>query len=335
MKGETDATIYRRSALRTAESKDRTLMPEENALQPDLSFDELRFLTTLWETRSLTTAAARHRISMGSASRRLAHLREVFNDELFVRSGLIMLPTGRMRALYPRVESVLRTSLSLFSQDAFDLANTRRIVRILSVDNGVMTLMNEAIGRFYQSAPNASIAIRSIDDRLFERLREGEADMALFPIQNVPKDFHVLELYKTRRGLLVREGHPLIERYNKKGCITLEDLSEFRKIDITFSGAPPLAPDERSRRSGRVPGSRLFDAVLPRRAIRARADGLHLHGARHHAHVLREAVGLQAADAPCAAGSCAFYALHHLAPRQPHGSVPAVGARRDRRRLPQ
>ena len=239
MKGETDATIYRRSALRTAESKDRTHMPEENALQPDLSFDELRFLTTLWETRSLTTAAARHRISMGSASRRLAHLREVFNDELFVRSGLIMLPTGRIRALYPRVESVLRTSLSLFSQDAFDLANTRRIVRILSVDNGVMTLMNEAIGRFYQSAPNASIAIRSIDDRLFERLREGEADMALFPIQNVPKDFHVLELYKTRRGLLVREGHPLIERYNKKGCITLEDLSEFRKIDITFSGAPP------------------------------------------------------------------------------------------------
>ena len=213
-------------------------MSEENALQPDLSFDELRFLTTLWETRSLTTAAARHRISMGSASRRLAHLREVFDDELFVRSGLVMLPTGRMRALYPRVENVLRSSQSLFSQESFDLANTRRIVRILSVDNGVMTLMNEAIGRFYKSAPNASISIRSIDEQLFERLREGAADMALYPIQNVPKDFHVLELYKTRRGLLVREGHPLIERYNKKGIVTVEDLAEFRKVDITFSGAP-------------------------------------------------------------------------------------------------
>lgn len=155
-----------------------------------------------------------------------------------MRSGLVMLPTGRMRSLYPRVEAVLRSSQSLFSQESFDLANTRRVVRILSVDNGVLTLMNEAIGRFYQNAPNASIAIRSIDEQLFERLRDGSADMALYPIRNVPKDFHVLELYKTRRGLLVREGHPLIERYNKQGRITTADLAEFRKVDITFSGAP-------------------------------------------------------------------------------------------------
>lgn len=213
-------------------------MTDETAVQPDLSLDELQFLMTLWETRSLTSAASRHRMSMGSASRRLAHLRTVFSDELFVRSGLVMLPTGRMRALYPRVEAVLRSSQSLFSQESFDLANTRRVVRILSVDNGVLTLMNEAIGRFYQNAPNASIAIRSIDGQLFERLRDGSADMALYPIRNVPKDFHVLELYKTRRGLLVREGHPLIERYNKQGRITTADLAEFRKVDITFSGAP-------------------------------------------------------------------------------------------------
>lgn len=213
-------------------------MTDETAVQPDLSLDELQFLMTLWETRSLTSAASRHRMSMGSASRRLAHLRTVFSDELFVRSGLVMLPTGRMRSLYPRVEAVLRSSQSLFSQESFDLANTRRVVRILSVDNGVLTLMNEAIGRFYQNAPNASIAIRSIDEQLFERLRDGSADMALYPIRNVPKDFHVLELYKTRRGLLVREGHPLIERYNKQGRITTADLAEFRKVDITFSGAP-------------------------------------------------------------------------------------------------
>ena len=92
-------------------------MTDETAVQPDLSLDELQFLMTLWETRSLTSAASRHRMSMGSASRRLAHLRTVFSDELFVRSGLVMLPTGRMRALYPRVEAVLRSSQSLFSQE--------------------------------------------------------------------------------------------------------------------------------------------------------------------------------------------------------------------------
>ena len=57
-------------------------MTDETAVQPDLSLDELQFLMTLWETRSLTSAASRHRMSMGSASRRLAHLRTVFSDEL-------------------------------------------------------------------------------------------------------------------------------------------------------------------------------------------------------------------------------------------------------------
>lgn len=212
-------------------------------MHADVSLEELRFLVTLWETQSLTTAAGKHRLSMSSASRRLSHLREAFGDELFVRSGLFMIPTGRMREIYERLQNVLASASALFSNETFDLARTKRVVTILSVDNGVITLLNEAIGHFYRSAPNAGISIQPIDELLFNRLRSGSADMALFPIKSVPKDFHVLELYRTRRGVLVREGHPLIERFNKKGSITLEDMSEFRRINITFSGAPEWNPN--------------------------------------------------------------------------------------------
>ena len=212
--------------------------PPSEASQLDVNLEELRFLLTLWETQSLTAAAAKHRLSMGSASRRLSHLRDVFGDELFVRSGLLMLPTGRMRELCGRLKSVLSSAADLFANEAFDLQRTKRVVTILSVDNGVITLLNDAIGRFFQSAPNASLSIQPIDEQLFERLRNGSADMALFPIKDVPKDFHVLELYRTRRGVLVREGHPLIERFNKKGAITLEDMSAYKRVNITFSGAP-------------------------------------------------------------------------------------------------
>ena len=48
--------------------------------QPDLSLEELRFLVTVAKTKSLTTAASQYGISMGAASRRLSHLREVFDD---------------------------------------------------------------------------------------------------------------------------------------------------------------------------------------------------------------------------------------------------------------
>ena len=65
------------------------------------------FLVTVAKTKSLTTAASQYGISMGAASRRLSHLREVFDDELFIRSGVTMLPTMRMRRLLPRVLDLL------------------------------------------------------------------------------------------------------------------------------------------------------------------------------------------------------------------------------------
>ncbi|KAB7649975.1 LysR family transcriptional regulator [Sutterella seckii] len=210
--------------------------------QPDLSLDELRFLVTLFETQSLTQAASSRGLSMGAASRRLSALREAFQDELFVRSGLQMLPTARMRAMLPKVLNLLSLSQSLFSSDAFDLANTRRTVRILGVDNAVMTILREAIGRFAKDAPNATIEIRAIDSQMFELLRTGRADIAIYPLKTVPKDFHVVELYHSRRGILVRKGHPLIDLYNKKGFISAEDLHPYRKVEMNHAGAPDFGP---------------------------------------------------------------------------------------------
>ena len=85
--------------------------------QPDLSLEELRFLVTVAKTKSLTTAASQYGISMGAASRRLSHLREVFDDELFIRSGVTMLPTMRMRRLLPRVLDLLAAGGALLSRD--------------------------------------------------------------------------------------------------------------------------------------------------------------------------------------------------------------------------
>lgn len=213
-------------------------MPQTDTPQPDLSLEELRFLVTVLQTQSLTAAASRHGLSMGSASRRLAHLRELFKDELFVRSGLQMLPTTRMRELSPNILALLNASLSLFTNQTFDLPSMRRNVRLLAADNAVMTILGEAITRFAKDTPHATLDIQPINSDLLETLRTGDADMAIYPLKMVPKDFHILELYRSRRGVLVREGHPLIDVYSKKGLITLDDMRAYRSIEMNFSGAP-------------------------------------------------------------------------------------------------
>lgn len=224
-------------------------MPNDTTLTdsplPDVTLDELRFLVTILETRNLTTAAGRHDLSMAAASRRLGRLREAFGDELFVRSGLQMLPTSRMRDLVPRIVELVNASRVLFSNGRFDLANTRRRVRVLAADNAVTTILGEAITRFAHDIPNATLEILPLDGRLLERLRTDEADLAIAPLDSVPKDFHRLELYRSRRGVLVREGHPLIDVYAEKGGITLQDMSAFRQIRMNFPGVtdqPGLLP---------------------------------------------------------------------------------------------
>lgn len=207
----------------------------------DFTLEELQFLVTLTETHSLTLAAERHHLSMGSASRRLTKLREFFEDQLFVRAGLSMLPTQRMREIEGDVKEVLRTMEVLLHRNVFELAKTERPVRILSADNGVATLLAECFEPFYEQVPKSQLIIEQVGPDIFDRLRDNSADLALYPISNVPKDFHVTELYKTRRGILVREGHPLIDRYEKRGRITMQDLSAYRQIRTTFPGAPEWA----------------------------------------------------------------------------------------------
>ena len=156
----------------------------------DFTLEELQFLVTLTETHRLTLAAERHHLSMGSASRRLTKLREFFEDQLFVRAGFSMLPTQRMREIEGDVKEVLRTMEGLLHRNVFELAKTERPVRILSADNGIATLLAECFEPFYEQVPKSQLIIEQVGPDIFDRLRDNSADLALYPISNVPKDFH-------------------------------------------------------------------------------------------------------------------------------------------------
>ncbi len=278
----------------------------------DFTLEELQFLVTLTETHSLTLAAERHQLSMGSASRRLTKLREFFEDQLFVRAGLSMLPTQRMREIEGDVKEVLRTMEVLLHRNVFELAKTERPVRILSADNGIATLLAECFEPFYEQVPKSQLIIEQVGPDIFDRLRDNSADLALYPISNVPKDFHVTELYKTRRGILVREGHPLIDRYEKRGRITMQDLTAYRQIRTTFPGAPEWAgPQSRT-------ATTMQEVALEMPFF--------LAGARHHAHAGGAPERRVAPHATRPRRARDLFALPHLAPLHPHGPVSAVGA---------
>ena len=105
-----------------------------------------------------------------------------------------------------------------------------------------MTVFPLLVRQMAKDAPNASIELNPLSGDFLEQLRAGRADIAVYPLDTVPKDFHRLELYQSRRGILVRQGHPLIKKYEKAGRIELDDLRAFKHVMMNLPGTPELSP---------------------------------------------------------------------------------------------
>src|ERR1700742_2529421 len=102
----------------------------------------LHALAYLLETRSVTEAARRARVSQPAMSRSLARLRGLFDDPLLVQVGRKLEPTERARALRPVVEDALTAVRHAFkAADAFDPATTAFEARFAANDYAVKALL--------------------------------------------------------------------------------------------------------------------------------------------------------------------------------------------------
>jgi len=79
-----------------------------------LNLNLLRVFDVICEERSVTAAGERLGLTQSAVSHALNQLRALFNDELFIRSGSVMIPTTRALKLGKKVHQAhLRMARSL------------------------------------------------------------------------------------------------------------------------------------------------------------------------------------------------------------------------------
>lgn len=230
-----------------------------------------------------------------------------------------MLPTSRMRELRDRLAELVDQTRRLLNPEPLELHEMNRVVRFISADNGIATLLSAAVERFYNAVPNSRFAIEPLDVRVLERLRANEADMAFFPATELPPDFHSLRIYLLEKGILVRDGHPVIEAYEKAGVMTWELLNRWPAVCVTC-GVKDGGAKERSRDAGWA-----WCALLHDRSLCGGEDGLYVRGAAHHSQALHDGLAVSVQDSADARGVGTLRAEARLAPLHPHGPLPAVG----------
>ncbi len=213
----------------------------------------LKAFDALYAERHVTRAGQRIGLSQPAMSGALTRLREVLDDELFVRSSTGMQPTPRADDLAGPIAAALRLMQTVLLDDGFDPGTADHVVTIAMTDYAAFVLLPTLLAKLAIEAPRLEVRVRGIfgKDEVVDLLDSGEASLAL----SVP--VHASARILTR--LLLREGFVCIARPGHPAFANEADVA-------AFAAAPHLLVSPEGDRAGLV-DRKLAALGLARRVV--------------------------------------------------------------------
>jgi DNA-binding transcriptional LysR family regulator len=139
-------------------------------------------LDMLLAEESVTVAARRLGLSQSAVSRSLTRLRELFGDELFVRTGQGMRPTRRALELVAPLRRALAELGGLLEpHQPFDPKTAERVFQIAALDYSQLTLIGPWTARLAERAPGIDVVVRQLSVYSKRDLEAGALDLYVAP----------------------------------------------------------------------------------------------------------------------------------------------------------
>lgn len=199
-------------------------------------------LRTLLESRNVSRAADDLGLSQPAASHALNRLRDVFQDQLLVRSGRSMVPTPKAEQLLPKIQDILVSLEEILElEDEFVPEASARTFVIATNGYAAQRLLAPIALALQEEAPNVDLrVIASHTEGVRELLAEGRADVALLSaaLDMLPEALMMRQLFNDPFVSTVREDHPFV----REG-VTLESYADARHVLVSSNGEPFGAVD--------------------------------------------------------------------------------------------
>ena len=155
-------------------------MHETHFQQVDLNL--LHILQALLEERHVTRAGKRCFLSQSAMSRAFERLREMFKDDLLIRTGRTYQRTVRGERLLRDLENLLPRIAAMIRGEAFETEKSREKIRLALTDYASMVLLPALARRMRTYAPNMTLEVVGWHDRVYDDIESGRIDVALTPI---------------------------------------------------------------------------------------------------------------------------------------------------------
>jgi DNA-binding transcriptional LysR family regulator len=131
---------------------------------------------------SVTRAAASLGVGQPALSKSLEKLRNVFDDELFVRSGRNLVRTARAQELEPRVRAALDAiGVALSPVAPFHPQTARGVVRLALGDDAQSALLVPLTLALRRAAPGLDLRVRGLGYDVTDLLERDAVDLAIVP----------------------------------------------------------------------------------------------------------------------------------------------------------
>lgn len=203
-------------------------------MQDPLSRIDLNLLVAfqvLIQEKNVTRAAERLFVTQPAMSKTLNRLRNLLEDELFVRSSHGLTPTPKTLELEKPVSHILSelTELIVTNQE-FNPANTSATISLATLGTSASVGMPAFINKLRQKAPKLMLISQNIDDKWEERLRSGNLDFAIVAKNQFSDDFVTHKLMDIKPMLYMRKDHPLASAEH----ITLDERRQYQHMAVYF-----------------------------------------------------------------------------------------------------
>jgi DNA-binding transcriptional LysR family regulator len=178
-----------------------------------LDLNLLRVFDAIFHTRSVTIAAANLHTTQPAVSKQLTRLREVLEDQLFVRTSDGMAPTPRAEAMAGPIRQALAQLQGVIEQElGFDPQKSDRRFRIFMNDVGQMVLLPRVLELVAREAPFINLQTVQLPSSRMRgiALESGDVDLAVGYFEEFEGSMHCQVLFEEHYVGMVRANHPTI-----------------------------------------------------------------------------------------------------------------------------
>lgn len=206
--------------------------------QADLNL--LVVFTALAEERNVTRAASRLLLSQPAVSRALQRLREMFNDDLLIRTPSGYEPTPKGKRLLQELSTMMPRLDRLLSGGDFDPQVEEMTFRVAVTDHASHVLCPFICRRVLPAAGKVSIEFVPIGEHSFEALDKGRLDLVLNA-----DDGHLPARFAAE--IIFEDGFLCVAAKESRfrRVLTLKQYLAAEHVGVEVLGGLPTIPDKR------------------------------------------------------------------------------------------